>query len=167
MPTNTTLYIIQICLQALTASAIAAGLIFSALQFREVRRTQHVGNFAKLVELQMHLRELRIHDPSLADVDKHDVEGLNSPQEIREYFLNLMQLSIFEIVWYSHQHGQLPDDYFKSWESRMKLLVREDTFQRMLDRPAMKILHDEFERYIHELTRSTLSPAPHNRARAR
>jgi hypothetical protein len=89
-------------------------------------------------------------------VDQHDVEGLNSPQEIREYFLNLMQLSVFEIVWFSHKHGQLPDDYFQSWVNRMKALAREGSFQRMLRRPAMKILHDEFERYIAELA----APAP-------
>ena len=148
-PTN--LYIVQIILQAVSAFAIAGGLIFTALQFRQVRRTQHVANFAKLVELQMHLRELRIQDPSLADVDRHDVEGLRSPQEVREYFLNLMQLSVFEIVWFSHKHGQLPDDYFESWVNRMKSLAQEDSFQAMLRRPAMKILHDDFERYIGEL----------------
>jgi hypothetical protein len=145
------LYIVQIVLQALSSFAIAGGLIFTALQFRHVRRTQHVANFAKLVEMQMRLREMRVHDPSLADVDRHDVEGLNSPQEIREYFLNLMQLSVFEIVWYSHKHGQIPDDYYNSWLTRMKKLTEEDSFRRMVNRPAMKILHDEFEEYMRKL----------------
>lgn len=145
------LYIVQIVLQALSSFAIAGGLIFTALQFRHVRRTQHVANFAKLVEMQMRLREMRVNDPSLADVDRHDVEGLNSPQEIREYFLNLMQLSVFEIVWYSHKHGQIPDDYYNSWLTRMKKLTEEDSFRRMVNRPAMKILHDEFEEYIKKL----------------
>lgn len=145
------LYIVQIILQALSSFAIAGGLIFTALQFRHVRRTQHVANFAKLVEMQMRLREMRVNDPSLADVDRHDVEGLNSPQEIREYFLNLMQLSVFEIVWYSHKHGQIPDDYYNSWLTRMKKLTEEDSFRRMVNRPAMKILHDEFEEYMRKL----------------
>lgn len=150
------LYIVQIILQALSSFAIAGGLIFTALQFRHVRRTQHVANFAKLVEMQMRLREMRVNDPSLADVDRHDVEGLNSPQEIREYFLNLMQLSVFEIVWYSHKHGQIPDDYYNSWLTRMKKLTEEDSFRRMVNRPAMKILHDEFEEYMRKL----VPPAP-------
>jgi hypothetical protein len=146
------LYIVQIVIQAVTSLGIAGGLIYTALQFREVRRTQHVANFAKLVELQMHLRELRIQDPSLADVDRHDVEGLSSPQEIREYFLNLMQLSVFEIVWFAHKHRQLPDDYYQSWLTRMRRLADEESFRRMVNRPAMKILHDEFERFVTKLT---------------
>jgi len=146
MPTN--LYVIQLVLQGLTAASIAGGLIFAAYQFWYLRRSQHVANFAKLVELQMRLRELRIIDPSLADVDKHDVEGLRSPQEIREYFLNLMQLSVFEIAWFSHRHGQIPDDYFQSWVRRMREIQKEDSFQRMLSKRSVKILHDEFERYV-------------------
>ena len=151
-PTN--LYIIQIILQAVSSFAIAGGLIFAALQFRQVRQTQHVANFAKLVELQMHLREMRVHDPTLADVDPHDVEGLTSPQEVREYFLNLMQLSVFEIVWFSRKHGQLPEDYFESWVNRMKSLAAGSSFQKMLSRPTTKILHDDFERYIKALVTS-------------
>src|SRR4051812_24154652 len=99
---------IQITLQSISSLAIAAGLIFTAVQFRQYRRAIHVANFTKLVELQMHLRELRVHDPSLAAVYAHDVEHLSTDQEIREYFMNLMQLSVFEIVWFSHKNGQLP-----------------------------------------------------------
>ena len=159
-PMPQSLYIVQIVLQALSSFAIAGGLIFTALQFRHVRKTQHVANFAKLVEMQMHLRELRIQDPSLADVDRHDVEGLRSPQEIREYFLNLMQLSVFEIVWFSHKHGQIPEDYYRSWVNRMRALSREGSFQYMLRRPAMKILHDEFERYVADLAGVEREPWP-------
>ncbi len=58
---------------------------------------------------------MRVDDPSLASVYQHDVQGMSSDREIREYFMNLMQLSVFEIVWFSHKHGQLPDDYYQSW----------------------------------------------------
>jgi hypothetical protein len=154
MPDHT-LYIIQIVLQALSSFAIAGGLIFTAVQFRHVRQTQHMANVAKLIEMQMRLRELRIHDPSLADVDRHDVEGLNSPQEVREYFLNLMQLSVFELVWYAHRHGHVQDDYYNSWEKRMRKVAEEESFRRMVNRPSTKILHDDFERYIRQMVRET------------
>jgi len=66
----------QILLQALSSFAIAGGLIFTAVQFRQFRKAQHVANFSKLVELQMHLRELRIHDPELARTYSNDVKDL-------------------------------------------------------------------------------------------
>jgi hypothetical protein len=55
---------------------------------------------------------------------------------------------LFEIAWYAHKEGQLPRDYFQSWERRMMQLAREPSFQRMLDSPAMKIMHDDFETYV-------------------
>lgn len=146
MPTH--LQYAQVILQALSAFSIAGGLIFAAYQFWHLRRAQLVANFSKLVELQMHLRELRVHDPELAETFKHDVEELRSPKEIREYFMNLMQLSVFEIVWYAHNQGQVSDDYFKSWETRMRDIQSEDSFQRMMKIRAMKIMHDDFQQYI-------------------
>jgi len=146
MPTH--LQYAQVILQALSAFSIAAGLIFAAYQFWHPRRAQLVANFSKLVELQMHLRELRVHDPSLAETFKHDVEELHSPKEIREYFMNLMQLSVFEIVWYAHKQGQLSDDYFESWEKRMRDIRSEDSFKRMMKVRAMKIMHDDFQSYM-------------------
>lgn len=142
---------LQITLQAVSSFAIAGGLIFTAVQFRATRRAQHVANFAKLVELQFQLRKMRVDDPSLASVYKHDVEGMDSPQEVREYFMNLMQLSVFEIVWFSHRLGQVPEDYYRSWVTRMRDIEREDSFQRMIANPAMKILHDDFQNYITEM----------------
>lgn len=149
MPASTgTLQLVQVILQALSSFAIAGGLIFTAVQFRAARRAQHVANFAKLVELQMHLREMRVIEPGLASIYKHDIVGLNSDREIREHFMNLMQVSVFEIVWFAYQHGQLPRDYFLSWEKRMRDIAAEASFHKMIDSPAMKILHDEFEAYI-------------------
>ena len=142
---------IQITLQALSSFAIAGGLLFTAIQFRHARQAQLVANFSKLVELQYQLRQIRVEHPELASVHSHDVENLQSPREIQDYFLNLMQLSLFEIAWYAHAQGQLPDDYFDSWAKRMRQLGEEESFQRMLRDPAMKIMHDDFERYVRKL----------------
>jgi hypothetical protein len=142
------LQLLQIVLQAVSSLAIAGGLIFAAVTFHHARRAQHVGNFTRLVELQMQLRKMRVDDPSLASVYQHDVQGMSSDREIREYFMNLMQLSVFEIVWFSHKHGQLPDDYYQSWVERMKAIEQEESFIRMINTKSMKILHDDFQKYI-------------------
>lgn len=153
---NPNLQLLQITLQALSAFAIAGGLLYTAIQFREARKAQGVGNFAKLVELQFQLRRMRVENPELAKSSPRDIEHLHSPVEIQEYFLNLMQLSLFEIAWYAHEQKQLPSDYFRSWERRMWQLGGEDSFRKMLDNPAMKILHDDFDAYVRRLlTRPT------------
>jgi hypothetical protein len=154
-----TIQIVQIVLQALTSFAIAGGLIFTAVQFRNARKAQLVANFSKLVELQSQLRYLRVEQPSLASVSPGDVEFLKSDREIQEYFLNLIQLSIFEIAWYAHKHGQLPRDYFQSWTTRMWEVAQEDSFRSMINNPAMKIMHDEFDHYVHRLIDSPAPPA--------
>ncbi|MBC7834657.1 MAG: hypothetical protein H7Y88_06090 [Phycisphaerales bacterium] len=151
-----TLQLLQVIFQSISSLAIAGGLIFTAVQFRIARRAQHVANFTKLVELQMQLRKMRVDDPSLASVYEHDVAGLNSERDIREYFMNLMQLSLFEIVWFSHRLGQLPDDYFQSWVERIKVIQTERSFRQMMNKPAMKIMHDDFQR----LVLSMMPPAP-------
>ena len=146
---------LQLLFQALSSTAIAAGLIYTALQFRKQRQAQHFANFAKLVEMQMHLREMRVSDPSLANVYTGDVRfaaGLPTEADrqraVREYFFNLMQLSVFEIVWFGYKHGQIPEDYFTSWESRMKDIVAEQSFLAMWNSPSMKFMHDEFHGYM-------------------
>jgi hypothetical protein len=145
--------IVKVLLQTLTSFAVAGGFVFTAVQFRNWRTAQQVANFTRLVELQMDLRRMRVNDPSLASVYEHDVVGLEGDRAVREYFFNLMQLSVFEIAWYSHEHGQLSDKYFESWRKRMEQLAAEDSFQRMIDRPNMKILHDEFEIYVRDMAR--------------
>jgi hypothetical protein len=147
----TTFQVVQLTLQALSSFAIAAGLIFTAIQFSQARKAQSVANFSKLVELQMQLRRIRVDHPELASVNPNDVQNLHSDREIQEYFLNLMQLSLFEIAWYAHRHGQLPDDYFRSWVTRMWDVAQEESFRRMIDNPAMKIMHDEFDAYVRQL----------------
>ena len=153
---NPNLQLLQITLQALSAFAIAGGLLYTAFQFREARKAQSVSNFAKLVELQFQLRRMRVENPALAGAHKADVEHLHSPAEVQAYFLSLMQLSLFEIAWYAHEQKQLPEDYFKSWERRMWQLGGEESFRAMLANPAMKIMHDDFDTYVRALlTRPT------------
>jgi hypothetical protein len=154
----TTLQLIQVTLQALSSFAIAGGLIFAAYQFLYARRAQHVANFAKMVELQMHLREMRVDDPSLARVYEHDVVGLETDRDIREYFFNLMQLSVFEIVWYAHKQGQLADDYYESWVKRMLDIESETSFRKMMASPAMKILHDDFQDFVTSMVKNGKVP---------
>lgn len=139
---------LPVILQFISSLAIASGLIFTGLQFRHWRRVAHVGNFTKLVELQMHLREMRVTDPKLAHVYKHDIDENATDQDIQFYFFNLMQLSIFEIVWFSFKHEQIPEQYFRSWERRMKQVAVEETFRKMFGSPRMKFLHDDFQTYM-------------------
>jgi hypothetical protein len=153
------LQILQITLQALSSFAIAGGLIFTAVQFGQARKAQLVANFSKLVELQYQLRYIRVQHPSLASVHEHDVENLRSDREIQDYFLNLMQLSLFEIAWYAHKHGQLPDDYWLSWKSRMWQIAQEKSFRGMIANPSMKIMHDEFDAFVRALTEMPSPPS--------
>ena len=145
------LEILRITLQALSAFAIAGGLFYTAIQFRNARKAQVVANFSKLVELQFQLRHIRVERPELAAVHQLDVAHLRSDREIQDYFLNLMQLSLFEIAWYAHRQGQLDDDYFQSWTKRMLQIGREASFQRMIQNPAMKIMHDDFDTFLRGL----------------
>jgi hypothetical protein len=154
------LYVVQIILQALSSFAIAGGLIFAAVQFLYARKAQEVANFSKLVELQMHLREMRVTDPALAYVYTHDVEGMQSDQDIRYHFMNLMQLSVFEIVWYAHRQGQLSDDYYESWVSRMREVEGEESFRRMFYSKAPKILHDDFYAFVASMIKNDGPPPP-------
>ena len=148
------LEILRITLQALSAFAIAGGLFYTAIQFRNARKAQVVANFSKLVELQYGLRHIRVEHPELAAVHRLDVVHLQSERDVQEYFLNLMQLSLFEIAWYAHRQGQLEDDYFQSWAKRMLQIGQEESFRRMIENPAMKIMHDDFDAYLKELLRT-------------
>jgi hypothetical protein len=148
---------LQLAFQALSSIAIAGGALFAGYQFVQWRKMQYLANFQKLVELQMHLREMRVHDPALARVYVHDVEHLASDEEIRLYFFNLMQLSVFEIVWFAFRQGQIPEDYYRSWLDRVRAIAAEESFQKMMANPSMKIMHDDFQRFITELARAAAS----------
>ncbi len=140
--------LLPLILQSISSLAIAGGFIFAAIQLRQTRRAQHVANFSRLVEMQMSLRRLRVEHPELAAVHSHDIADLPTDRDVQHYFLNLMQLSLFEIAWYAHRQGQLADDYFASWEHRMHALCTEESFKRMMAKPGMKIMHDDFHRYL-------------------
>jgi hypothetical protein len=148
------LELLKVILQALSSLAIAGGLIFAAVQFRQAQRAARVLNFTKMVEMQMQLRRMRVDDPSLASIYRHDVQALNSDRDIREYFFNLMQVSVFEVVWYAHREGQVDDDYFDSWSTRMRDIAAEASFRKAMTSPNMKILHDDFARHMAEMLRS-------------
>lgn len=142
---------LQLIFQGVTSLSIAAGFVFAAYQFINLRHAQRVANFTRLVELQMQLRKMRVEDPALAAVYRDDVKDLRTPEEVRGYFFNLLQLSVFEIAWYARDQKQLSKEYFASWERRMRIIAAEKSFQDMMANPAMKILHDEFEAYIRAL----------------
>lgn len=150
-----TLQEIQVIMQSIGSLGIAGGLAYTAFQFSRARKATHVTNFTKMVELQMHLREMRVRDPMLAEVFRDDVQNLTTDREVREYFFCLMQLSVYEIVWYAHRQGQLPKEYFESWARRMRVIASEPAFRRMIASPSMKIMHDDFQRYVQELVRTT------------
>jgi len=147
---NPNFQLAAIILQTISSLSIGGGLIFAAFQFYYARKATHVANFTKLVELQMSLRRMRVENPKLANVYTDDVRNLSSDDEIRYYFFNLMQLSLFEIAWYSHEHGQLSDEYFDSWVKRFRIIAAEASFKKMLRNPSMKILHDDFQSYVQE-----------------
>jgi hypothetical protein len=152
---------LQVALQAVSSFAIAAGLIYTAVQFRKQRQVQHVANFTKLVEMQMHLREMRVREPWLAEVYPRDMvwaQGLTGDDReraIRSYYFHLMQLSVFEVVWFSWREGQISEAYFRSWEKRMHDIVAEESFKVMWCSPAMKFMHDEFFGYMQGLVGRT------------
>jgi hypothetical protein len=154
MPLNVPL--LQVTLQAMSSFAIAGGLLYTAFQFRHARKAQLVANFSKLVELQYQLRKIRVDPPDLAS--QQDTQTLTSEHEIQEYFLNLMQLSLFEIAWYAHKQGQIADEYFHSWTRRMWEVSREKAFRDMIANPSTKIMHDEFDHYVKDLIAGAAPP---------
>jgi hypothetical protein len=153
-----TLQIVQITLQALSSFAIAGGLFFTAVQFRNARKSQLVANFSKLVELQSQLRYQRVQNPELASVSPSDMETLTTDREIQDYFLNLIQLSLFEIAWYAYNEKQISRDYFNSWAKRIWHIGQEPSFRAMIDKPGIKIIHDEFDAYVRRLVHAAAPP---------
>jgi Family of unknown function (DUF6082) len=148
---------LQMLFQAVSALAVVGGFVYAALQFRGWCTAQYVANFTKLVELQLQLRKMVVDDPTLAPV------GLALPAEdqgeaMRGYFYNLMQLSVFEIAWFSHQHGQLPEDYFTSWVANMAAITKRPAFRTMWRSDRTKILHEGFRQYMEQVMEDTRMP---------
>jgi hypothetical protein len=134
--------------QAIPLLAAAGGLVYAALQFRGWRTSQYVTNFTKLIELQLEIRKMVVDDPTLGP------EGVPK-EEMRGYYYNLIQLSVFEIAWYSHKYGQLTDDYFASWEVNMTSVAKRPDFHAMWQSDRTKILHDGFRKYMETLMQKT------------
>ena len=148
---------LQMLFQAVSALAVVGGFVYAALQFRGWRTAQYVANFTTLVEFQLQLRKMVVDDPTLAPV------GLALPAEdqgeaTRGHFYNLMQLSVFEIAWFSHQHGQLPEDYFASWIANMAAITKRPAFRTMWRSDRTKILHEGFRQYMEQVMEDTRMP---------
>ena len=140
----------QFVVQAVSTLGVAGGLVYAGLQLRGWRDAQYVANFTKLVELQLQLRKMLVDDPSLA------LQGLGlppdtPPNDIRGDYYNLMQLSLFEIAWFTHLHGQLTDDYFDSWVDSMTEVVQRPAFKEMWRREQLKIMHSGFRDYMNKV----------------
>ncbi len=131
-------------LRAIPVLAAAGGLAYAALQFRGWRTAQYVANFTTLIELQLQIRKMLIDDPALGQ------EGVPK-EEMQVYYYSLIQLSLFEIAWYSHKYGQLTDDYFASWEVSMASIAKRPAFRAMWQSDRTKILHDGFRKYMETL----------------
>ena len=86
---------LQVVLQAVSALAVAGGLVYAALQFRGWWTAQHVANFTTLVELQLQLRQMVVEESTLAILGA-GMSPETAPDEIRGNFYNLMQVSLFE-----------------------------------------------------------------------
>jgi uncharacterized protein DUF6082 len=144
-------------LQGISALAVTGSLVYAALQLRSWRTAQYTANFTKLVELQLELRKMRVDDPQLALTDP-DLVPAGTQEEVRAYFYELMQLSLFEIAWFSHKHGQLTDDYFRSWVNNMSAVATRRSFQAMWLSSSTKIMHDGFREYLDALM-AEITPA--------
>jgi hypothetical protein len=151
--------VFQLMVQALSALAVAGGLIYAALQFRGWRTAQYVTNFTELVNLQLELRKMVVDDPTLA-TQGLGVPAGTQPEDIRSDFYNLMQLSLFQIAWFSHLKGQLTDDYFSSWVTNMAEVAQRPAFRAMWQSNRTKIMHDGFRQYMNAFMEDTVVAAP-------
>jgi hypothetical protein len=100
--TDVALY--QTILQAISTLSVASGLVYGALQLRNWRIAQHTANFTKLVELQLELRKMRVDDPQLTHRDPQGGSA-GSQEDVRDYYYELMQLSVFEVAWFKPRQG--------------------------------------------------------------
>jgi hypothetical protein len=157
--------VFQLMVQATSILALTGGLIYAALQFRGWRTAQYVTNFTELVKLQLELRKMVVDDPTLA-IPGLGVPPGTRPEDIRSDFYNLMQLSLFEIAWFSHSKGQLTDNYFKSWVTNMAEVALRPAFHAMWQSNGTKIMHDGFRQYMNTFMGDTVVPRTCSASRA-
>jgi len=141
---------IHTIVQGVSVLSMGGGLFYAAVQFRGWRAAQQVANVTKLIELQLQLRKMMVDDPKLAPISI-SISADFTDEETRGYFYNLMQLSLFEMAWYSHGQGQLAPDYFKSWEENMAHVMKRPAFRTMWTDDQLKIIHPEFHSYVDTL----------------
>jgi hypothetical protein len=146
--------VFQMIVQAISILAVAGGLIYAALQFRGWRTAQYVANFTELVKLQLELRKMVVDDPTLASPGL-GLPAETQPEDIRSRYYNLMQLSLFEIAWFSHRKGQLTDDYFNSWVTNMVEVAQRPGFRAMWQNNRTKIMHAGFLQYMNTFMKDT------------
>ena len=146
--------VFQLMVQVVSALAVAGGLIYAALQFRGWRTAQYVTNFSELVKLQLELRKMVVEDPTLATQGLGIPAGTR-PEGIRGDYYNLMQLSVFEIAWFSHLKGELTDDYFYSWVTNMAEVAQRPAFSAMWLNDRTKIMHAGFRQYMNTFMERT------------
>jgi len=72
-------------------------------------------------------------------------------KDSRGYYYSLMQLSLFEIAWFTRKHGQLTDDYFASWKVSMASTAKGPAFRAIWQSDRTKILHDGFRKCMDAL----------------
>ena len=66
-----------------------------------------------------------------------------------------MQLSVFEIAWFSHLKGELTDDYFYSWVTNMAEVAQRPAFSAMWLNDRTKIMHAGFRQYMNTFMERT------------
>jgi hypothetical protein len=140
--------------QTVSLLGVAGELVYTGVQLHNWRNAQYVTNFTKLVKLQMQLRKMVVEDPTLATASLGP--GIEvSADDIRGDFYNLMQVSLFEIAWFSHRHGQLTEDYFRTWAGYMVTVAQRPAFRDMWKMDRTKILHDRFREYMESVLAAT------------
>src|SRR5947208_16984223 len=149
---------VHLIIQSVSLLGVAGGLTYTGLQLRNWKNAQYVANFTNLVELQLQLRKMVVEDPSLARASP-GLEVDLPPETIRRDYYNLMQVSLFEIAWFSHRHGQLTDDYFNTWAAFVATVSESQAFRDMWKMDRTKILHDRFREYMESVLAATRSPA--------
>jgi len=71
-----------------------------------------------------------------------------------------MQLSLFEIAWFSHLNSQLTDDYFNSWVAYMAEVAQRPAFRAMWQSHPAKIIHDGFRQYMNTFMEDRVVSTP-------
>ena len=150
---------LQVVLQAVSALAVTGGAGLRGLAVSGVANRAACGEFYHAGRAAITTPQMAVEDPTLATLGA-GMSPETAPDEIRGNFYNLMQVSLFEIAWFSHQHGQLPHDYFASWVASMAVVAQRPAFRTMWQSDRTKILHAGFRQYMNILLEDASVYAP-------